>query len=62
MSNTYSPTADLTAKQKPSGAGHGDHRIMMLCGHKPASKTGAVYRRGIGWIRRAACNTAKEKA
>jgi hypothetical protein len=31
-----------------------DHRILMLCGHKPASKAGAVHWNGI-WLRCGAC-------
>ncbi len=61
MSNTFSPSSDMTAKQKPSGAGHGDNRLLFpMCGHK-GTTTGAQYKRGIGWLRCAACNTERKE-
>jgi hypothetical protein len=61
MTNTYSNASDLTAKQKLAGAGHGDHRMLFaLCNHK-GTTTGAQFKRGIGWLRCAACNTERKE-
>jgi hypothetical protein len=35
--------------------------LFALCGHK-GTTTGAQYRRGIGWLRCAACNTERKEA
>ena len=59
MSNTFSRARDLTAQQRPVGGGMSHYRTSALCNHK-GTTTGAQYRRGIGWLRCAACNTSKE--
>ena len=54
-----SAVRDLTHKQPPGGGGM-DHRILMLCGHKPGSKAGAVHWHGI-WLRCGACQAERVK-
>ena len=60
MSHTYSPAADLTGRLRHPGAGM-DHSILMLCGHKPKSKAGAVFMHGL-WLRCAACEAKRKES
>lgn len=56
-----SSAADLTARQRQAGLGMSHARLFVLCGHKGGT-SGAQYRRGIGWLRCAACNAARRPA
>ena len=57
--NRFSDVRDITHKQ-PAGGGGMDHRILMLCGHKPVSKAGAAHWNGI-WLRCGACQAERAK-
>lgn len=49
-----SDTRNLTLNQRQAGTGMSHHRRFLICNHT-GSTTGAQYRKGLGYVRCAAC-------